>query len=55
MTPLCLHREEWVCEKCLKCGACCQCMPPGALVHRNSATAAQAYARFIRAADVSKA
>jgi len=48
MTPLCLHREEWVCEKCLKCSACCQCQPMPALVHRNSATASQSYAKFIR-------
>jgi len=48
MTPFCLHREEWVCEKCLKCGACCACSPLGALVHRNSRRAADAYATMLR-------
>jgi len=46
MTPLCLHREEWVCEKCLKCTGCCTCN--GTIVHRNSAAAAAAYSKFIR-------
>lgn len=46
MSPLCLHREEWVCERCLKCGKCCEC--GGAFVHRNSRTAAENYAAMVR-------
>lgn len=48
MTPLCLHREEWVCERCLKCSRCCKCQPPGALVHRNSRRAQEAYGALLR-------
>lgn len=51
MTPLCLHREEFVCEKCLKCGTCCSCEPAPALVHRNSRSAAESYARLLRSRE----
>jgi len=49
MTPLCLHREEWVCEQCLKCSACCKCVGiQHALVHRHSKRAADAYYTLLR-------
>lgn len=47
MTPLCQHREEWVCERCLKCGKCCECSGT-TLVHRNSKSAAEQYGRMLR-------
>jgi hypothetical protein len=47
MTPFCLHREEWVCPHCLKCGACCECKSR-ALIHRNSREAAERYAAMLR-------
>lgn len=48
VTPLCLHREEFVCERCLKCGKCCDCMPAPSLVHRNSRSASERYRAMLR-------
>jgi hypothetical protein len=49
MKPLCLcQREEYCCEKCLRCVTHCECSPPGAIVHRNSRAAVERYANILR-------
>ncbi len=45
----CMHKEDWMCPNCCKCGTCCKCnvdsidYPP--LVHVNSLEAANAWRR----------
>jgi len=46
----CLHKEDWMCPRCCKCGSCCTCKSESglnALVHINSLEAANAWRKTI--------
>jgi len=46
----CLHKAEWVCDRCAKCSSCCVCTEGSGAdyVHINSKEAAIALARHAR-------
>ena len=39
----CMHREDWMCPLCCKCGVCCRCEEHRPLVHINSIEAHEAW------------
>lgn len=42
----CMHKEDWMCEDCCKCGVCCECTDGDVqLVHINSKAAHDAWRR----------
>jgi len=46
----CLHKEDWMCPLCCKCGSCCTCESESglnSLVHINSLEAAIAWRRTV--------